>query len=133
MGEDDDVGSGVGSSDADVVQSSLDAQGDAAGVVDSVASDSLVCVGVAGAGRGRFGQTLVDRRGGRSVGQRPVRAVVVVFVGELVEELLQLGDRGRLRGCGAEPVLHCLLESFDFALGCRVSWPGVLLVNVEVP
>lgn len=47
MGEDHDGGSGVGSPDADVVQSPLDAQGDAAGVVDSVASDSFVgrCVG----------------------------------------------------------------------------------------
>jgi len=42
VGEDDHGGSGVGSADADVVKSSVDAQGDAAGVIDAVASDSFV-------------------------------------------------------------------------------------------
>jgi hypothetical protein len=45
------VGSGLGSADADVVHLAVDAQGDAAGVVDAVVADPVVCVGVpAGAG-----------------------------------------------------------------------------------
>ena len=55
VGEDDDVGSGVGSADADVVQSSVDSEGDASGFVDAVAADSFVGVGVACSGRGGFG------------------------------------------------------------------------------
>ena len=53
----DDVGSGVGSSDADVVQSAVVAQGDGAGLVDSVVADAVVGVvaGVAGGGFGAGG------------------------------------------------------------------------------
>ena len=40
--EEDDGGSGVGSSDADVVEAAVDAQGDRAGVVDAVVADSPV-------------------------------------------------------------------------------------------
>ena len=51
LDEEDDVGSGLGSADADVVHLAVDAQGDAAGVVDAVVSDPVVGVGVsAGAG-----------------------------------------------------------------------------------
>jgi hypothetical protein len=47
--EQDDVGSGVGSADADVVESAVDAEGDDAGVVDAVVADAPVrsAVGVA--------------------------------------------------------------------------------------
>ena len=45
--EQDDVGSGVGSADADVAQSAVDAQGDGAGFVDLVVADPVVGVGVA--------------------------------------------------------------------------------------
>jgi hypothetical protein len=45
--EQDDVGSGVGSSDADVVESAVVAQGDGAGVVDAVVADPVVRVGSA--------------------------------------------------------------------------------------
>ena len=41
-----DVGSGVGSADADVVESAVVAEGDAAGCVDAVVSDAVVSVGV---------------------------------------------------------------------------------------
>ena len=44
--EHDDVGSGVGSSDADVVESCVVAQGDYAGVVDAVVADAVVGFGV---------------------------------------------------------------------------------------
>lgn len=44
--EEEDGGSGVGSSDADVVESAVVAEGDDAAVVDAVAADALA--GVAG-------------------------------------------------------------------------------------
>ena len=43
--EEDDVGSGEGSSDADVVELAGDAQGDDAAVVDAVAPNAVVGVG----------------------------------------------------------------------------------------
>ena len=48
LDEQDDVGSGVGSADADVVESAVVAQGDGAGFVDAVVADPVVGVGVAG-------------------------------------------------------------------------------------
>ena len=48
MDEQDDVGSGVGSSDADVAEFAVDAEGDGAGLVDAVVPDAVVGVGVAG-------------------------------------------------------------------------------------
>ena len=47
LDEDDDVGSGVGSSDADVVEPAVVPEGDDAGVVDAVVPDAGVGVGVA--------------------------------------------------------------------------------------
>ena len=44
LGEDEDVGSGVGPSDADVEQAAVVAQGDGAGLVDDVAADAEVGV-----------------------------------------------------------------------------------------
>lgn len=46
--EEDDGRSGVGSADADVVESAVDAQGDGAGVVDTVAAYALVGLGARG-------------------------------------------------------------------------------------
>ncbi|WP_243696479.1 hypothetical protein, partial [Aeromicrobium camelliae] len=54
--EQDDVGSGVGSSDADVVEATGDAQGDDAAGVDAVVADAGVGFGVSAAGGKRFGQ-----------------------------------------------------------------------------
>ncbi|HEU4945671.1 MAG TPA: hypothetical protein VFT31_00820 [Kribbella sp.] len=45
VGEQDDVGSGVGSADADVVEAAGVAQGDAAGLVDAVVPHPVVGVG----------------------------------------------------------------------------------------
>ena len=42
-----DVGSGVGSADADVTQLAVDSEGDGAGFVDAVVSDPCVSLGVA--------------------------------------------------------------------------------------
>jgi hypothetical protein len=53
--QEDDVGSGVGSSDGDVVRSSVRAQGDDAGGVDAVVAYAGVGVGVAVAGRQGLG------------------------------------------------------------------------------
>lgn len=50
--EHDDGGSGVGSSDADVVELAVVAEGDFAGLVDAVVADSVVWVEVALAGCG---------------------------------------------------------------------------------
>ncbi len=47
LDEQDDVGSVVGSSDADVAELAVHAQGDGAGLVDAVVPDPVVGVGVA--------------------------------------------------------------------------------------
>ncbi|MFI1567565.1 hypothetical protein ACH4ZX_31815 [Streptomyces sp. NPDC020490] len=98
--EQDDVGSGVGSSDAYVVEFAADAEGDQAGLVDAVVADAGVGVGVTAVGGPGLGEGGVDRCRGRAVGQGPVGALVVVGVGELVEQVLQLGMRGGLVGLG---------------------------------
>ncbi|WP_432870435.1 hypothetical protein [Microbispora rosea] len=84
--EQDDVGSGVGSPDADVVKPAADPQGDDAGVVDAVVADPGVGVAVAAVGRLGLGPGVVGRGGGGAVRQRPVGAVVVVGVDEAVDE-----------------------------------------------
>jgi hypothetical protein len=76
------VGSGVGSSDADVVESSVVAQGDHAGVVDAVPADPLVA-GV-DAGGGGFRSAGVGRRG-CAPGEGAVRSLLVVVGAEGVE------------------------------------------------
>ncbi|MEU4295053.1 hypothetical protein AB0E63_43105 [Kribbella sp. NPDC026596] len=54
--EEEDVGSGVGSADADVVEPAVDAQGDNAGVVDAVGADAMVdLAGPVGVGVGVIG------------------------------------------------------------------------------
>jgi hypothetical protein len=68
--EQDDVGSGVGSSDANVVESPVHAQGDGADVVDAVVTDPVV--GVVTSGWAGFGAGVVDRGWCRSLRPRPV-------------------------------------------------------------
>ena len=60
-----DGGSGVGSADADVVESAVDAEGDDAGVVDAVVADAVVVVAGSVGGRGCFWSGLVG--GGRGL------------------------------------------------------------------
>ena len=67
LDEQDDVGSGVGSADADVPELAGDAQGDAAGFVDLVVADAVVGVGAAVTAGGGLGQRGVDGGGGRAV------------------------------------------------------------------
>ena len=74
---------------------------------------------------------VAGRRGG-AVGQAAVRSAGVVVGDEGVEQGLQLGDGGGLVGLGSEPVLHRLLDAFDFAAGGGVVGPAVLLLDVEL-
>ncbi|VBA60681.1 hypothetical protein LAUMK191_05633 [Mycobacterium attenuatum] len=83
MNEHQNVGSGVGSADADVVQVAGQAQGEAAGVFDAVAAYAVVGVG-AFAGLG-FGPVAVGGGWGGLVRQGAVRAVMVVFLDEGIE------------------------------------------------
>jgi hypothetical protein len=127
LDEQDDVGSGVGPADADVVELAGVAEGDAAGVVDDVAADPVVGVGVAAAGGG-FGPRGVGGRGGGPVRQGAVRPGGVVVAGERVEEGLQVRPGG---GLGGQPVLQGLPEPLDLAVGLRVVRAAVLLGDAQ--
>src|SRR3954470_2179287 len=81
----------------------------------------------------RGGQRSIDGacllRGGKNLGwggaaQRPVRAVVVVVLTELVEQFVEFGEGGRCRA-GGEPFLQGLPEPFDLAAGLRMIRRGV--------
>jgi hypothetical protein len=98
LDEQDDVGSGVGSADADVAKAAGDAQGDAAGFVDLVAAGAVVGVGAAVAAGSGLRQGGVEAGGGGVVRKRAVRSSLVVLLEELIEEGLQLRDAGRLAG-----------------------------------
>src|SRR6186713_282609 len=67
LDEQDDVGSGVGSADADVAESAVYSQGDVAGLADSVVPDPVVGVGVTRAAGQGLGDGVVDGGGGGSV------------------------------------------------------------------
>jgi hypothetical protein len=86
LDEQDDAGSGVGSSDSDVVEFPADPDGHDAGFVDGVVADPVMSVGVAGLTRKGFRQGLVVGCWGGLVGQGPVRPAVVVIVDEPVDE-----------------------------------------------
>ena len=92
MDEESDAFAFVCASDADVVHSGVDAQGDDAGVIDAVVSYSVVGFFVAAARWLGFRHARVEGCRGRQVGQGAVGSPVVVFVGELVEQGLQFGD-----------------------------------------
>ena len=57
-------------------------------------------------------------------------SLVVVDRDERVELVLELADRGG-GGLVAEPALHGLLESFDFAAGGGVVGSAVLLADAQ--
>jgi hypothetical protein len=125
LDQEQDVGSGVVSADADVVEFSAVAEGDDAGVVDAVAADTVVGAGGAVAGGGLGPGGVGGGRGG-PVGQGPVRPFFVVDGGELIELGLEPGEGGGGRLPG-QPFLEGLLEPLDLALGlgsgsaCRSS------------
>jgi hypothetical protein len=116
----------VVASDADVVHAGVDAQGDGAVGVDAVFADSPVPVGSCGGG---FASGCVGLFGGSSV-EGSVGSGGVVVAGEVVELVLQVGDRG-VGWLGAEPFLQCLLEAFDFALGLWVVGVSVFLGDAQ--
>ncbi len=116
LDQEQDVGSGVGSTDADVVEPAVVAQGDHAGGVDAVTADPVVAVGGAVAGAG-FGAGEVGGGGGGLPGQGPVGPTDVVVVDEAVEQGLQLSHGSRLGSLRAQPLLGGLLEAFDLAAG----------------
>ena len=60
-----------------------------------------------------------------------MRPVLVVVRAELVEEHLELADRGRLDLLRRQPLLHGLLEPFDLPAGGRMVRTGVLLRHPE--
>ena len=102
LGQERDVGSGVGAADADVVEAAAGAEREVAGFADFVVADAVVGVGAAVAGDG-FGPGGAGGGGGDLPGQGPVRPVVVIGAGEGVQEGLELAD-GRGRGAlGAGP------------------------------
>jgi hypothetical protein len=72
-----DGGSGVGSSDADVVQPAVVTQGEFAGSIDHIAADPGLRLGAGGCGRVGFGSGLVGGQWGASV-QGAVRPSGVV-------------------------------------------------------
>jgi hypothetical protein len=83
LDEDQDAGSVVDAADADVVQASVDAQGDGSGLAYAVGADAVVGVD-AGCWVG-FGACGVDRGGGGAVWVGSVGSAVVVFVEEGVD------------------------------------------------
>ena len=64
------------------------------------------------------------------MGKGAVGALVVVDVGDAVEELLELVE-GVWWGLAVEPVLHGLLDAFDLAAGAWVVGSAVLLDDAE--
>ena len=58
--------------------------------------------------------------------------MLVVDLGEGVEQGLQLGEGSGLSGLGAEPLLEGLLEPLDLALGLGMVRLAVLLRDVEL-
>jgi len=67
--DEQDAGSGVGSTDADVVESAVVSDGDRAGFVDAVVSDPFVGLGVRGGAGQCFGHGVVEGGRGGPVGQ----------------------------------------------------------------
>ena len=104
----------VGSADADVVESAVVAECDGACFVDAVVADSEVDVGAVVFG-GCFGEPVVDGGWGCAA-EGSVGPVVVVGVGEFVEEALELVEVVG-SGLGGEPFFEGLLETFDFSAG----------------
>lgn len=56
---------------------------------------------------------------------------MVVVGGERVELGLQLGE-GSCGGLGGQPFLDCLLESFDLALGLRLTGQSKIILWITV-
>ena len=116
--EHDDARVFVGPPDSYVVKFSSVSERDDTSGVDFVIAHSCVS-GEGCRARLVFGESVVCMGGGLSA-QRPVGPVVVVFGDELINMVLEFLNRvgGALF---AKPVLHCLLETFNFPAGRGVS------------
>ena len=100
MHEQQDVGSCVGSPDADVVKLPVVPQGHHACFVDPIGAHSVVDLGGGEGAGSRFGPSRVGGVRGRPVQQRAVGPVLVVVLAEGIEQGLQLGDGLGLLGLG---------------------------------
>ena len=128
--EEKDGGSGVGSSDADVVESAVVAEGDDAAGVDAVVSDALACV-IGGGSWCGFGESLVGDAWCDAV-EGSVWALVVVGVDERVELVLE-SDGGVGGVEGVEVAFEGLLEAFDAPMFVKppfvvVGWRSLVML-----
>ena len=121
LDEQDDVGSGVGSPDSDVVEPAVHAQGHVAGLVDLVVADPVVAVGAPVGGRGGLWAACRRRWPGCPLRKRPVWPLAVVVVDEGVEQGLQLGHGGRLDRLGRAATSS---GSAGIVPPCRRWWGG---------
>ena len=129
LDQDQDVGAGVASADADVVEPAVVAQGEHAAGVDLVVTDAVMGVVQGQAGRDGLGPGLVGLdRGAPAKGA--VGPLGVVVQPELVQLGLQLGHGAGPR-LGREPLLLGLMERFDLAAGLRVVGAGVVEPDTE--
>ena len=103
LDEQQDVGSGVGPADADVVEPAAVAQGDACRSLSMRSVRTRSWVSAAGR-RGRLWAGRRRRRRGWPGGAGTVRPLVVVVVGEGVEQGLELGEGGGLGGLGGAAI-----------------------------
>lgn len=108
----------------------------AAGVADAdfaVGRDNVVSCApfLCGAGAWSGFRAVGVGRFGCAAPKRAVWALGVVVVSEFVELFLQLGNCfGWWLGC--DPPFECSVESFDLALGLRVSRAAVFLLDAVV-
>lgn len=125
VGEREDAFAGVVGADVEVVHPAGAAEGHLAFGVEPVVAEAVVAGRVAVAGRGglRSRAVCLPRR---SSLKGAVWAAFVVMVTELIELLLELGDRS-CRWPGREPTLQRLVETFGLALGLWVAGGSVLL------
>jgi hypothetical protein len=120
VGEREDACAGVFGADAEVVHAAGAAQAHLAFGVEPVVAQAVVAGRVAVAGRGGLRSRSVCLPW-RSALKGAVGAAFVVVLTELIELLLEFGDRS-CRWPGREPALQRLVETFGLALGLGVSW-----------
>lgn len=84
---------------------------DSAGLIDAVVKDANMRIrGRAVSHRCGVEQARVAGGGCCALRYEAVGSVVVVVDREVIAQLLQILDGGRLRPSGEEPLIHCLLE-----------------------
>jgi len=114
-----------------VMETAAVSEGDAAGFVDLVVTDPEVRRGDE---RGCFGcgfDARVECFGGSDAPAGAMRSADVVVLDEVVEVVLDLGDR-RGGGLAGQVALQRLVEAFDLSARLGVIWPRVLGGDAEV-